>query len=146
MSETIRARHAGCSKRPFSKAAASEYRKAYSLGYVEDLNDVRTPHGKGRVSARRGRAGEKSDFFSILLVASFTRAEARPAAGGRESYRCSQNQRSASTSSLRGGRCPVPVAVCSREDRTHTATRPMTRHSRGSVRSTQRRRPAGHTQ
>ena len=28
---------------------------------------LRTPHGKGRVSARRGRAGEKSDFFSILL-------------------------------------------------------------------------------
>ncbi len=24
-------------------------------------------HGKRRVSARRGRAGEKSDFFSILL-------------------------------------------------------------------------------
>jgi hypothetical protein len=38
------------------------------LGYVEGLNDARTPHGKRRVSARRGWAGEKSDFFSILLV------------------------------------------------------------------------------
>jgi hypothetical protein len=37
------------------------------LGYVESLNDARTPHGKRRVSARRGRAGEKSGFFSILL-------------------------------------------------------------------------------
>jgi len=44
-------------------------------GYVEGLNDARTPHGKRRVSdfgelsraARRGWAGEKSDFFSILL-------------------------------------------------------------------------------
>jgi hypothetical protein len=26
----------------------------------------KTLHGKRRVSARRGRAGEKSDFFSIL--------------------------------------------------------------------------------
>jgi hypothetical protein len=34
---------------------------------VEDLNDARTLHGKRRVSACRGRAGEKSDFFSILL-------------------------------------------------------------------------------
>jgi hypothetical protein len=29
--------------------------------------EVRTTHGKRRISARRGRAGEKSDFFSILL-------------------------------------------------------------------------------
>jgi len=35
---------------------------------VEGLNDARTKHGKRRVSARRGRAGEKSDFFSILLA------------------------------------------------------------------------------
>src|SRR5437870_9102195 len=34
---------------------------------VEPLSEARTPHGKRRVSARRGRAGEKSDFFSILL-------------------------------------------------------------------------------
>ncbi|HEV8621079.1 MAG TPA: hypothetical protein VGQ79_08655, partial [Nitrospiraceae bacterium] len=33
---------------------------------VELLSEARTPHGKGRVSARRGRAGEKSDFFGIL--------------------------------------------------------------------------------
>ena len=37
------------------------------LGYVEVLNDARTPHGKRRVSPRRGWAGEKSDFFSVLL-------------------------------------------------------------------------------
>ena len=30
-------------------------------------SEARTPHGKRRVSARRGRAGEKGDFFSILL-------------------------------------------------------------------------------
>ena len=40
--------------------------EAYALGYVESLNDARTLHGKRRVSARRGWAGEKSDFFSIL--------------------------------------------------------------------------------
>ena len=28
---------------------------------------MRTPHGKRRASVRRGWAGEKSDFFSILL-------------------------------------------------------------------------------
>jgi hypothetical protein len=33
----------GCSKRPSSKAAASEGPEAYPLGYVEDLNDARTP-------------------------------------------------------------------------------------------------------
>ena len=37
-------------------------------GYVEDMNDARTKHGKRRFAARRGWAGEKSDFFSILLV------------------------------------------------------------------------------
>jgi hypothetical protein len=30
-------------------------------------SDTRTPLGERRVSARRGWAGEKSDFFSILL-------------------------------------------------------------------------------
>jgi len=43
---------AGCSKRPSSKAAASEDPEAYPLGYVEGLNDARTP---------------LVDFFSILL-------------------------------------------------------------------------------
>src|SRR6185295_16005118 len=33
---------AGCSKWPSSKAAASEDRRRYPLGYVEDLNDART--------------------------------------------------------------------------------------------------------
>ena len=43
--------HAGCSKRPSSKAAASERPEAYPLGYVEGLNDART---------------KLADFFSIL--------------------------------------------------------------------------------
>jgi hypothetical protein len=34
--------------------------------YVEDFDEPRTTHGKRRVSARLGWAGEKSDFFSIL--------------------------------------------------------------------------------
>ena len=34
---------------------------------VEPLSEARTMHGKRRVSARLGGAGEKSDFFSILL-------------------------------------------------------------------------------
>ena len=43
---------AGCSKSSSSKATASENPEAYPLGYVEDLNDARTP---------------LADFFSILL-------------------------------------------------------------------------------
>jgi hypothetical protein len=39
-----------------------------SSPYGKPLSEARTPHGKRRVSARRGRAGEKGDFFSILLV------------------------------------------------------------------------------
>jgi hypothetical protein len=42
-------------------------RRATLLQYVEGLSDARTPHGKRCVSARRGWAGEISDFFSILL-------------------------------------------------------------------------------
>jgi len=38
------------------------------MGYVEGLNDARTLHGKWRISARLGWAGEKGDFFSILLL------------------------------------------------------------------------------
>jgi hypothetical protein len=34
---------------------------------VEGLNDARTPPGERRVSARLGWAGEKNDFFSLLL-------------------------------------------------------------------------------
>ena len=34
---------AGCSKSSSSKAAASEGPQAYPLGYVEGLNDARTP-------------------------------------------------------------------------------------------------------
>jgi hypothetical protein len=34
---------------------------------VEGLNDARTPPGERCVLAHRGWAGEKSDFFSILL-------------------------------------------------------------------------------
>jgi hypothetical protein len=35
--------------------------------YVEDFDEPRTLRGKRRVSARRGWAGEKSDFFNSLL-------------------------------------------------------------------------------
>jgi hypothetical protein len=52
MSRITGEHHAGCSKRPSSKAAASEGPEAYPLGYVEDLNDART---------------KRADFFSILL-------------------------------------------------------------------------------
>jgi hypothetical protein len=57
---------AGCSKRPSSKAAASEETRR-TLQYVELLSDTRPPLGERRVSARRGWVGEKSDFLSILL-------------------------------------------------------------------------------
>ena len=46
---------------------------------MEGLNDARTPHGRGRVSARRGGACEKSDFFSILLTMSIAEAIKREA-------------------------------------------------------------------
>ena len=52
MSRAIGAFPAGCSKRPFSKAAASEGPRAYPQGYVEGLNDARTT---------------LAGFFSILL-------------------------------------------------------------------------------
>ncbi len=41
--------------------------EAYPLRSVEDFVEPRTKHGERRVSARLGRAGEKGDFFSILL-------------------------------------------------------------------------------
>jgi hypothetical protein len=37
------------------------------MGYVEDAFKARTKPGKRRVSVRQGWAGEKGDFFSILL-------------------------------------------------------------------------------
>jgi hypothetical protein len=43
--------------------ASSVGGQAYALGYVESLNDARTLHGKRRVSARRGRAGENERLF-----------------------------------------------------------------------------------
>jgi hypothetical protein len=43
---------AGCSKRPFSKAAGESKPEAYPLGYVEDFDEPRTT---------------LADFFSILL-------------------------------------------------------------------------------
>src|SRR5437867_6317249 len=66
-SRKVPAEPAGCSKRLFSKAAASEGPRAYPLGYVEGLNDKRTTHGKRHVLARLGWAGEKGDFFNSLL-------------------------------------------------------------------------------
>src|SRR5438445_10220853 len=43
---------AGCSKRPFSKAAGESKPEAYPLGYVEDFDEPRTL---------------LADFFSILV-------------------------------------------------------------------------------
>jgi hypothetical protein len=43
--------------------------EAYSFPYVESLSDARTKLGERRVLARRGWAGEKTDFFNILLMA-----------------------------------------------------------------------------
>jgi hypothetical protein len=43
---------AGCSKRPFSKAAGKSKPEAYPQGYVEDFDDPRT---------------KLAGFFSILL-------------------------------------------------------------------------------
>ena len=57
----------GRSKRLSSKAAASEETRR-TLRYVEPLSNARTPHGKRCVSAHQGWAGEKRDFFSILLA------------------------------------------------------------------------------
>ena len=36
------------------------------MGYVEDAFEGKTMHGRRRVLARQGRAGELRDFFSIL--------------------------------------------------------------------------------
>ena len=71
-------RAAGCSKgqtshppalgAPCPKQGRSAGRpEADPLEYNEDLNDAKTLHGKRRVTAHRGWAGERSDFFSSLL-------------------------------------------------------------------------------
>jgi hypothetical protein len=60
-----------------SKAAVSEEARR-TLRYVEPLSDARTMLGKRRVSARRGLAGEKDDFFSILLKFSQICADRKP--------------------------------------------------------------------
>jgi hypothetical protein len=82
MVKITKADHAGCSKRPFSKAAADgstggvafltrppelPRQLASQVGYVEDAFEVRTMHGKRFVSASRGWVGEKGGFFSIPL-------------------------------------------------------------------------------
>ena len=41
--------------------------EAYFVSYVEPLSEARTLLGRRRVMARLGWAGEKTDFFSILL-------------------------------------------------------------------------------
>jgi hypothetical protein len=46
---------------------ASRNRKRTLWGYVEDFDELRTMSEERRVSARRGWAGEKDGFFSILL-------------------------------------------------------------------------------
>jgi TRAP-type uncharacterized transport system fused permease subunit len=55
------------------------------VDYVEDVFEVRTPHGKKRVSARWGWAGETRDFFSILLCLAF--AQFRKMGEGHEGRR-----------------------------------------------------------
>ena len=40
--------------------------EAYPQGHIEDRSEARTMLGTRRVSARRGWAGEKGDFVSIL--------------------------------------------------------------------------------
>jgi len=50
----------------FSPARPELLLSSIPIGYVEGLNDERTKHGKERVLARLGWAGETSDFFSIL--------------------------------------------------------------------------------
>ena len=52
MSDITEVHHAGCSKRPSSKAAGESKPEAYPLGYVEDFDEPRT---------------KLADFFSILL-------------------------------------------------------------------------------
>ena len=59
---------------PFPPAPPRAAKTAQSPGGTLQADGrLRTLHGKGRVSARLGRAGEKSDFFSILLRASIGR-------------------------------------------------------------------------
>jgi hypothetical protein len=53
---------AGCSKSLSSKTAGE---------LKPDFDEPRTKHGTRHVSARQGRAGEKSDFFSVLLGLAF---------------------------------------------------------------------------
>jgi hypothetical protein len=57
------------SDKPCPKQRRSQRRDvSYLVLYIEPLSTARTPPGNRHVSARRGRAGETSDFFSILLV------------------------------------------------------------------------------
>ena len=43
----------------------------------EPLSDARTMYGKRRISVRRGWAGEKGGFFSILIIEEPVRVRAR---------------------------------------------------------------------
>jgi Putative membrane protein insertion efficiency factor len=51
------------------KSPSSDSDLRESHWYVEPLSDARTLQGERCVSARPGWAGEKSDFFTILLGA-----------------------------------------------------------------------------
>ena len=53
---------------PFSKAAGSSATEASPWGTLQGDERLRTKHGKRRVSARQGRAGEKVTFSASCLA------------------------------------------------------------------------------
>jgi hypothetical protein len=58
---------AGGSKKISNEAASELEPEADPLGCVEDVGEARTKPGPGRVSTRRGWAGDKVTVFSSLL-------------------------------------------------------------------------------
>jgi hypothetical protein len=69
--EEVRTAHIVCGRSPLQRVLANGKAPlvlptSEKLN-VESLRDARTPHGERRVLARRGRVGEKNDFFSIRL-------------------------------------------------------------------------------
>ena len=60
---------------PFPPPTPSCQDSSITGGTLQGDGRLRATPGKRRVSARRGRAGEKSDFFSILLVRKLRRLD-----------------------------------------------------------------------